>query len=754
MRPQQKSYHSQPPESVQHQSRVESESNLAPGAPSPSPPVSQRSVARTEIPAHRRRSSGHMEAAMPDSPKRRRSNDGRAVPVCDSRVPQKRTSHPQVECEPNVASSPLTELASSQMTATPQPHIDYQAVLLALADEYIAAAYSFSTPLAVSGTSDQQQEDYSNLIAAGLGCLESVLNNYRQMDPRTEARVRLRLATLMLEESDNEEELNEVLSKGISLCERSRLTDSKYAMHHLRIRVLVKSSPKAAFKALRDLVQEVEALGLVHWLHTFRFLRVSLCLQLEGVTDAAAVLKELNAIRRTADEERHIGVKIVAAVLETTVHLRSESTDAMELMQRALTAARTHQLSPEMQQMPQMQTLIDCLDLACALLQHNFDGIVSKMQQMQHNLDAGFNGTAWHKDGKVFVDIGPAAGTNLAQDTGGILSTSDEGRAVLAFQWIPKSQLYALGFMLSAVATTLKVDGTPEKLLEEGLKMIALPVDKTAKSLPAVLQTMDQQISLDLALRVQLVSVLCAKCQWDPAYRALQTLKNELLQHDRPMSHTQTLLLYLEAMCKHGMGNLQAALDLYSSASLTFDPATKTHNVNRDLQVLATLNRILIIRSNEIDNNKATPASQLLASIEPYSLSHPNKAFTASIHVLRATSTSPQPIIKTKQYLQSAITASKSAANNLLLALTMNAMTTTFFTGIVGDQAEKSAKAGRSLAKMARSKLWMAVGDALAADVLQRCGKGEEAEKFRREGELLSEELPGSLKRMLEVAEV
>ena len=55
---------------------------------------------------------------------------------------------------------------------------------------------------------EEQLERYHQLIATGIACLESVLKNYRQTDARKEARIRLRLATLLVEETENDEEVS------------------------------------------------------------------------------------------------------------------------------------------------------------------------------------------------------------------------------------------------------------------------------------------------------------------------------------------------------------------------------------------------------------------------------------------------------------------------------------------------------------------------------------------------------------------
>ena len=73
-----------------------------------------------------------------------------------------------------------------------------------------------------------------------------------------------------------------------------------------------------------------------------------------------------------------------------------------------------------------------------------------------------------------------------------------------------------------------------------------------------------------------------------------------------------------------------------------------------------------------------------------------------------------------------------------------------FFRGVVAEQAEKSARASQGLAKKGRDPLWICVADGVLADTLEVQGKGEEAEKVRREGWEVAGRLPGVMMREVE----
>lgn len=635
-----------------------------------------------------------------------------------------------------MASSPLTELPSSQMPPTPPPNVDYQAVLLSLSDEYVNAAYDMSASLTSTDSSHEQLEEYHGLMSFAMGCLEAVLKHYRP-DPRKEARMRLRLATLLHEETENGEQAEAVLSKGIAVCERSHLTDLKYTMHQLLVRVMSKTSPKAAMRAVDKLVVEVEALQLVHWMYVFRFLRVSLSLQVGSRTDTAAAIKNLTTISATAEGLRHVAVHVLAATMEAMAHLRSSAADAVELAQRALASARTHQLSEEMQRMPQIRALLDCLDVACALMQFSPDQIGAKMQQMHANMDTATKHAGWSKDGSFQVPLGVAAIDDLTAETGGVITSTSEGKAALSFRWLTKVQVYSLGYMLSGIATMHKDSGEPKaaSYLGESLKMSKLTPDALVQSLAASTVRTEWQTFLGIAIRLQQAFAYCGRSEWTLALHTLRDLGSEIPDSDLASADksNKAIRIYLEAVCKHGLGDLKAALALYSSPELAFESGSKDVGALRDVQAVAALDSILILRS--VSPETEQQAEELHTIVEPYCLNHSNKALVAAYYLVKATHhTNSAAIIKRKQYLQLAVQAAQAVRNQQLLCVILNIMTDMFFHNIVGAQALKSAGAGRTLAVKTQNKLWTAVATNMYGNTLELTGDHEGSASAKHQG--------------------
>ena len=155
---------------------------------------------------------------------------------------------------------------------------------------------------------------YQKLIATGLGCLESALNEGR-LEPRMEAKIRLRYAGVLVEETDNTMEAETSLSKGISLCAQNRFFDLKYSMQVLLAKLLFLKSPKAALIALDGNIEEVEAYQHHSWIYIFRFLRATLSLQTGKSSDFHVAINNLHQIVERAGRRSDYAVVTYASLL-------------------------------------------------------------------------------------------------------------------------------------------------------------------------------------------------------------------------------------------------------------------------------------------------------------------------------------------------------------------------------------------------------------------------------------------------------
>ena len=76
-----------------------------------------------------------------------------------------------------------------------------------------------------------------------------------------------------------------------------------------------------------------------------------------------------------------------------------------------------------------------------------------------------------------------------------------------------------------------------------------------------------------------------------------------------------------------------------------------------------------------------------------------------------------------------------------------------FFRGVVGEQAEKSAKASQTLAQQCKDSLWMSVSAGVFGDTLEAAGRIEEAKRARENGLIAARGLPEGLQVAMQSSE-
>jgi hypothetical protein len=77
-------------------------------------------------------------------------------------------------------------------------------------------------------------------------------------------------------------------------------------------------------------------------------------------------------------------------------------------------------------------------------------------------------------------------------------------------------------------------------------------------------------------------------------------------------------------------------------------------------------------------------------------------------------------------------------------------MTDKFFRGVVGDQAEKSARASSTMARKSGNMLWTSVCNEMLAESLVIQGKRVEANRAREDALRVAERLPVGLQKMVD----
>lgn len=361
--------------------------------------------------------------------------------------------------------------APSQMGR--EPPLDYQLLLLSLAEEYFAAAYGYGSMVAKTRQESDIRE-YYRLIATGLGCLEAVLGRFKLL-PEREAIVRLRYATVLYEETENTLQAEEALGKGVSLCDRHRFFDLKYNMQHLLARMLFDKTSRAAFKFLDGIIKDVEAYQHIAWVYAFRFLKVSLHLKSSTHQDTLSALTQLRHIINMSNDYGDKTILAVATIMEALTCLRESSdADSIEQAQRALAGVRSLQLDPKINELRQLAVLTSIIDLCCQLQHYDPHQALAKMQIMQSGLKDMLESKTWAADGSFAIPI-PNARMPSCKSRGGMVRKEEDGSLVLMFALMSKDDIYNLGYLLSGIALAHRntQDGNKsEHMLEDGIRKL------------------------------------------------------------------------------------------------------------------------------------------------------------------------------------------------------------------------------------------------------------------------------------------
>lgn len=212
----------------------------------------------------------------------------------------------------------------------------------------------------------------------------------------------------------------------------------------------------------------------VSWEYAFRLLRVSLALSSASHQDFVIAIHNLQKLSNLANRSGDKLIAVIAALIEALAHLQqSTNPDSVEQAQRAVAIARSHQLDPHVQEIPQIGSMLQMVDISCSLLDYDLNQASQKLQIMQSMMDQRINDSRWRDDGSFLMPLNTQTLAKAAE-TGDILRMED-GKLCLTLQWLPQHDLYALCYFLSSLTLAAKNshDGRKaEKYLQEGLRMV------------------------------------------------------------------------------------------------------------------------------------------------------------------------------------------------------------------------------------------------------------------------------------------
>jgi len=243
-------------------------------------------------------------------------------------------------------------------------------------------------------------------------------------------------------------------------------------------------------------------------------------------------------------------------------------------------------------------------------------------------------------------------------------------------------------------------------------------VEKISKTnIPTSLEASQNKLAWRRTLKaymyVYYTFLLCMRTDWDAALKYFKSLTDTSLPLNlSPDSPLAQLITYLHAVISHGTNDLYGAFNLYSSLFNTLPH-------DSELSIICRLNTILILRIHNPPD-----ADMLMRPLEKQCTMHKNEMIKAAYLAVKATERGE--LVKTKNHLSLALQYAVAVGNVQLTFIVLNFMCSRFFSGVVSEQAEKSAKAAMQNAKKGRDTLWTLMGGQMYADCLER--KGEEVD--------------------------
>ena len=629
---------------------------------------------------------------------------------------------------------------------------DLSVMLLSAADEYIAAARSMGS-LVVREKREVDLRQYYKLMATAMGCMDAVLKDFTML-PRDEAKLRLRYATLLVEETDNTTDIDEMLSKQISLCGRCRLQDLKYATLHLQARYQFKTNHRAALKALDKPISEAETFQHIAWVYAFRFLKVSLTLQIPGRVETVPALQQLHAILAHAERRTDRAVYVACSVLEAMVHLRSGALDRLEQAQRAMAAARSLQLQVSAKQLGLFGTLLDIIDIACGIQygMPNNKRSTALIETLLDRSDKALN----YEDGVFTVLVERSHGGNLTFDTGGVFRKSADGRDELVFAWLPREDLRTLCFHICALDQNIHEKGLSYvKEAHQRTRGILKRQASYSIPIPLALAQTNWNRLLDWHSMFTIGLIACFREDQTTASEALTILRKRVAKP--PYNNQEAfvrMLSYLSAIKDQASGFLDSSLHVYSSDVLALPEKGSTSGAKLDTSILAALNRLLIVRSPTHPQHYTSGA--LIAQLQPHCENHPNQYIRMAFRLVHAISSEDAAINRQKTLMQTASNRAndifRNTHNREFVIIALCYFTMRFFADQVGEKSIQAIRATRQNAKLSRKPLWMAVALGLCITTYQRNGLIEEAQKAQLEFEAIQPQLPSALRGDVDMA--
>ncbi|KFA76317.1 hypothetical protein S40288_02982 [Stachybotrys chartarum IBT 40288] len=670
-----------------------------------------------------------------------RAEDSITVKTHDIAMPDAKPEYPRVKSSPHssVANSPAQTARSPSISKKspavqhkPRP-VDTLPIMVAVAEECLDKAHASVHDVAMSMHPDFVDE-YQRLIATSLACLEATLQSNR-LTPRDEARVRLRYAALLQEETENLMVAETALTKGIALCDKHRLFDLKYCMQYLMLKVLFQRNHRAALSAVDRHISDCETFKHVQWYYAFRLLKALFYIEMDHASEAGA-FDNIRAIQNVAKVRGDNALGVFAALLEGLALLKTPKQGTPEKVQACIALAAKYQLDATVTAIPQLNILTSLVEVASMLNVQNPELTAGCLRTLQRRLDEC---DEWHNVKSNFllpVKKQPAAAKTVSAETAAIIlpGNANSEYDFVAVSFMTKMELRSLVFAFSGLVSLHKPANPGRRSTDywqEGLKILDAWDSSTAGyrygpdvSLNTAVKQRAWRVEAQTYLNLLLGLLAASHCEWETVRAMMAKLGNTAA------SKQQTVILlsvYLTGVYHQGTGDLQTALRIFSDTRFDVTRRSGSKAGQSELALLANMNRLWIMQHPSCRDDQTT--LDLVEILQPLCAGHANLELRIAWHNVAAALVTdpPQQLNQKKQHMHAAIGGTKVTNNCLAAAVTLCIMRFRFFENVIGEQALKSALAAAKQAQKSGNLLLQSVADGMLAQSYEVQGQRQES---------------------------
>ncbi|KAI6782463.1 uncharacterized protein J7T54_001320 [Emericellopsis cladophorae] len=604
-------------------------------------------------------------------------------------------------------------------------------MMINIAEDLIGTARDAATEISRTMSEDQVDE-YQRMISTALGCLEAAMQS-QKLSPREEALVRLRYAGVIQEETEDIMEAETTLTKGITLCEKHRMQDLKYAMQYLLTKVLFQRNHKAGIKALDQHIVECDTYRHFHWAYAFRLLKHSFYTETGGFGDNAA-LDNIRSVYTMASERGDAAVAVYASLSEALMLIKT-CKGHFEGIRTCLAQAAKYQFDPTIK-IPQLELLHVLVDFLGGLQRDPPAETSARLQRLQTCSDAHQSAEAqfW-----IPIKKSQYESTTISKDTMTVVRPGGAGETFdfLAMAYISVNDLVLVSLVMGGTFylhkslsqnTALGMWERAQGILHQAEKIQSNNTRARPVPLGLAVKEREWREQVQCYLHVLFSLHHISECNWSHA-RDFLVLAGQVRRKLKLDGLAKTYLVYAEGAYHQGTGCFQDALACFESDCLSLH-AQPSADSQRHLASLAAMNRLWIMQRPEFTDNEMT--SRLMDEVDPFCLNHPNADLRGVWMAVKAsiTMTPPRRNDSRTTEAKGAMTLlgqSKSLGNSLGLAIALKVTHTLLFNTVLGDKAVSCLEAAKKWADFSNNPLWQSV---VAGSFVELAEKGNDRDKW------------------------